>query len=169
MIFSIRVVLAKEKMGKSIEDIKKISEKHSNKLVTSIVLGINNNKKITRFNSECERILGYNRKEVLNQQIFDFLIPNRFSNQWKYLIENSRKSKMMDDFKLPLLTKKGHEIWISWSNFPVKNPNGTILDISFVGTLISSIKEDKEPLIEFTKLENKERGGICQRKICPQE
>jgi PAS domain S-box-containing protein len=157
MIFSIRVVLAKEKMGKSIEDIKKGSEKQSKKLATNIVIGIDNSKKITRFNKECERILGYNLKEVLNKPIFDFLIPNRYINQWKYLIDNSRKNKMMDDFKLPLLTKKGHEIWISWSNFPAKNTNGSILDISFVGNLISTIKEDREPLIEFSRLETKEK------------
>ena len=156
MIFSIRVVVAKEKTGNNIEDKKKESNKHSRQLLNSLVLSIDNNEKISKFNKECERVLGYSKKEVLNRPIFDFLIPDRFVDQWKYLVDQSRKKNMIDDFKLPLLTKQGNEIVVSWSSFPVKNARNVIVDISLVGKLISAVKETKEPFIEFSNLETKE-------------
>ncbi len=156
MIFSIRVVVAKEKTGKNMEDIKKGSKKHLDQLNNSLVLSIDNNKRISKFNKECELVLGYSKREALNRPIFDFLIPNRYVDQWKYLVDHSRKNNMMDNFKLPLLTKQGHEIVISWSSFPVKNARNVIVDISLVGKLVSSVKESKEPFIEFSEIETKE-------------
>jgi len=156
MIFSIRVVLAKEKTGKNMKDIKSSNKKHSDQLASSLVLSIDNNERISKFNKECERVLGYRKKEALNRPIFDFLIPERYIDQWKYLFDNSQKNKMIEDFKLPLLTKQGNEIVVSWSSFPVKNAQKVIVDISLVGKVISSFKEPKEPFIEFSKLETKE-------------
>ena len=138
------------------EDIKKGSKKHSGQLYNSLVLSIDNNKRISKFNKECERVLGYSKKEALNRPIFDFLIPDRYVDQWKYLVDHSRKNNIMDNFKLPLLTKQGHEIVISWSSFPVKNARNVIVDISLVGKLVSSVKESKEPFIEFSEIETKE-------------
>ncbi len=156
MIFSIRVVVAKEKTGKTVEDLKNGSKKHPRQPVRSLVLSIDNNERISTFNSECEQILGYSKTEALNRPIFDFLIPDRYVDQWKYLVDYSRKNKIMDDFKLPLLTKQGKEIWVCWSSFPIKNDYNVIVDISLVGNLVSSWKESKEPLIEFSKVEKKE-------------
>lgn len=156
MIFSIRVVLAKEKTGKNTVDIKKESKNHSRQQINSLVLSIDSNERISKFNKECERILGYNKNEALNRPIFDFLIPDRFVDQWKYLIGQSRKKNMIDDFRLPLLTKQGNEIVVSWSSFPAKNARNIIVDISFVGKLISSVKQSQEPFIEFSKFETKE-------------
>lgn len=155
MIFSIRVVLAKEKTGKNMEFIKSSNKKHSDQLASSLVLSIDNNERISKFNKECERVLGYRKKEALNRPIFDFLIPERYIDQWKYLFDNSQKNNMIEDFKLPLLTKQGNEIVVSWSSFPVKNAQKVIVDISLVGKVISSIEEPKEPYIEFSKLETK--------------
>ncbi len=157
MIFSIRVVVAKEKTGKTIKDIKNGSKNHSRQPVKSLVLSIDNNERISTFNNICENILGYSKIEALNKPIFDFLIPNRYIGQWKYLVDYSRKNKIMDDFKLPLLTKQGKEIWVCWSSFPIKNDYNVIVDISLVGNLISSWKESKEPLIEFSEFEKKEK------------
>jgi len=156
MIFGIRVVLGKEKKGKTLKDIKKSSKKHTRQLANNIVLSIDHNKRITKYNKECERILGYNKKEVLNRDIFDFLIPDSFVGQWNYMVDYSQKNKRIDEFKLPLLDKQGKEIFISWSCFPVKNAQGDLVDINLVGDIISQIKEEKEPLIEFSEFETKE-------------
>ena len=47
----------------------------------------------------------------------------------------------IDDFKLPFLTRHGHEVMIYWSDFPVKNRNGKIGDIGLVGKKITKPKE----------------------------
>lgn len=155
MIFSIRLYLLKEKDKKSIESKKKDGKKISSSLDSSLVLSIDKKGKITKFNKECEKITGYKKSEVLNKNIFDFLIPKNYFNKWKNLLDKSLNNKLKDDLKLPLLTKNGKEFMICWSNFPIKNPKGDVIDISLVGTLIESFEESIEQPQESSKFEKK--------------
>ena len=102
-----------------------------------LVLTINQNDEIIKFNEECERITGYDENEVLNQEFFEVLIPDRYLENWKQIFYSSRKNKVIDDFKLPWITKHGHQVMISWSSFPVVNPNGNVGDIGLVGRIIT--------------------------------
>ena len=155
MIFSIRVYLLKEKNGKKIALPKKDDKKNMLLHDNSLVLSIDKNGKITKFNKECEIISGYSKSEVLNKYIFDFLIPNTHLDQWENLFDYSLKNKVDDDFKLPLLSKKGHEVMICWSNFPMKNTEGDVIEISFVGSLIESFQEVEEEPLEIPEVEMK--------------
>ena len=157
MIFSIKVVVSKEKVEKTKKEIKNAVKKNSNNIQNNIVISIDNNKQITKFNEECERTLGFTKKEVLNQPIFDFVIPNSYAKQWENKIDFLQKNKKIDDFELPLLDNNNQEVRISWSCFPVKNTNGEIVNINLVGNLISSIKDDKETVFEFPKTETKQK------------
>lgn len=151
MIFSIRVILNKEKMGKQFEETK-IDEPHYPKIQDSLVLSVDKNGRINKFNPECERVFGYRKNEVLNKFVTDFFIPSRYLDQWRYLFEYSKTNKLVDDFKIPFLTKSGKEIIIYWSNFPVKNDKGDLIDIGFVGNMILPIEENKT-LFEYPKYE----------------
>jgi len=151
MIFSIRVILNKEKMGKQFEETK-INEPHYSKIHDSLVLSVDKNERINKFNPECEKVFGYRKNEVLNRFVTDFFIPSRYLDQWRYLIEYSKINKLVDDFKIPFLTKSGKEIIIYWSNFPVKNDKGDLIDIGFVGNMILPIEENKT-LFEYPKYE----------------
>ena len=151
MIFSIRVILNKEKMGKQFEETK-INEPHYPKIHDSLVLSVDKNERINKFNPECEKVFGYRKNEVLNRFVTDFFIPSRYLDQWRYLIEYSKINKLVDDFKIPFLTKSGEEIIVYWSNFPVKNDKGDLIDIGFVGNMILPIEENKT-LFEYPKYE----------------
>ncbi|HEY0090679.1 MAG TPA: PAS domain-containing protein, partial [Candidatus Lokiarchaeia archaeon] len=52
-----------------------------------LVLSIDQNEKIIKFNEECELIFGYKKDEVLNRPFFDFLIPERYSRSWKNMFK----------------------------------------------------------------------------------
>jgi len=155
MIFSIRMYLLKEKTGKSLEVPNKGDHTDSNTRGSSLVLSIDKTGRITKFNKECERISGYTKKEVLNRYIFDFLIPTRYFDQWKNLFDYSPENKVIEDYKLPLLTKRGTEIMICWSNFHVKNTKGVVVDISLVGNLVNSLDETDEKLHKYPEYETK--------------
>ena len=120
--------------------------------LNNLVLSIDQNEKIIKFNNECEKIFGYNKDEVLNSNFSDTLMPNRYQKQWKNMIKSIKKDKSMDDFKLPLLTKHGHEIMISWASFPVKNQNGDVEDIGFVGKFINSWNDAESPIVKKSKI-----------------
>jgi PAS domain S-box-containing protein len=151
MIFGIRVVVSKEKKGKSKSESKKTSKNEIPKKIDNIVISIDRNKQIAKYSKDCENVLGYSRKEALNKPIFDFLIPENYSKKWEGIIDYSNKKKKIHDFKLPLIDKKGQEVWISWSYFPVKNANGDLVDINLVGNLVSTGDSVEKTLVEFPK------------------
>ncbi len=114
-----------------------------------LVLAIDKNCRIIKFNDECEKVSGYEKDNVLNKGFFDFLIPPRYQIQWKKIIDAVRENKLIDDFSLPLLTRNSHEIMVSWSSFPVSNRHdGKVEDIGLVGQLVSSQDNSKKPLID---------------------
>jgi PAS domain S-box-containing protein len=156
MIFSIRVVVSKEKANKTKKDNKTNNEKTTQKY-SNIVLSVGNNEQITKYNKECEQVLSFTKKEVINQPIFDFLIPDKFVKKWKNKLNFSQINKKINDFELPLIDKQGNEIWISWSCFPVKNPEGSIISMNLVGKKVSTYWDDAQPVLELPIIESKEK------------
>lgn len=116
-----------------------------------LIITIDQHEKIIKFNDVCERISGFNKKDVIYKDFFELLIPTRYSDQWKNIISGVRKDKLIDDFTLPVQTKHGHEIMISWSSFPVKNVGGIVEDIGLVGKLINSWEDTKQSAIGTQK------------------
>lgn len=138
-------------MLKGVEEGKNTSNLNKKVSFSDIVISINNNGCITKLNEEGERVTGYSKYESLNKTFLDFLIPDRYSKQWKKIFDSIKKNKLIDDFKLPLLTRNGHEIMISWSSFPTTNGQGNIADISLVGRFISSWNDLEESNIGQVK------------------
>jgi PAS domain S-box-containing protein len=112
-----------------------------------LILAIDQNFKIIKFNDECEKILGYEKDNVLDKDFFGFLIPSGCMAQWKKIIGAVRENKLIDDFSLPVLTSNGQEIMVSWSSFPVSNYGGKVEDIGLVGQIVSYGHDFEKPLI----------------------
>jgi PAS domain S-box-containing protein len=140
------MVLLGENMVQYIEGKNKGETKSPKYRGNNIVLTIDQNENIVKFNKEYEKISGYSDNEVLNKQLLDF-IPDRYSEFWKQIFSSSNKNKHIDDFKLPLLTKNCHEIMVSWSSFPLKNNSGVIGEINLVGKLIDNWSDADESLV----------------------
>lgn len=127
-----------------------------------LVLSVDQNGEILRFNKECERISGNGKKEVLNRQLFDFLIPERHFEQWEEIFDHAKRNKPINDFELPILTQRGPEAMISWSAFPARNAGGLVESIGFMGRLIRHENNVKESSIE--RKEKKDLGNKIDRK-----
>ena len=119
----------------------KLRFKHSK----DVVLTINQNDKIIKFNKECENIFGYKETEVLNKSLFNLLISKRFQSQWKNLLDAARSDEHIEDFKLPMITHGGRELLISWSCFPVKS----LGNIGLVGEVIDELTVESESPVEI--------------------
>jgi len=101
-----------------------------------LVMDVDQNGKILRFNKECERILGISKKEVLNRRFFDFLVPEHYFDQWGEIFDYARQHKPLNDVELPVLTQHGQEIMVSWSGFPTDNAAGLFESIGLIGKLV---------------------------------
>lgn len=102
-----------------------------------LILSFNADGEIIQFNSECERITGYRREEVLHRKISEILLSTDSLVQWKTLFLSIQHNMKVDDFTLPLKTKDGEATFlITWSGFLVKDTNGLIKDICLFGTCL---------------------------------
>ena len=101
-----------------------------------LVLGINSSGDITWFNRECEKFTRYNRGDVITKKLSDFLIPRDYTTSWMKLFENVRKDKHLNEVILPILTKDGEEIPVSWDTLTIGDRD----EIIFVGAPISKMK-----------------------------
>jgi PAS domain S-box-containing protein len=141
-------------MDKSTEKLKEAANRKSRNRETSLVLSIDQNGKIVQFNKECEKITGYNRYEVLNRELFDFLIPKQHLEQWIKIFDSLKQNRRISDLKLPWLTYDGKELMVSWtifrigSDFLTENNTGELKNICFVGTPINNNDFIKEPVDE---------------------
>jgi len=111
--------------------------KNSRRRGNVLVLNVDQNGKILRFNKECERILDISKKEVLNRRFFDLLMPESYSDQWEEIFNQARKHTRINDLELPILTSHGKEIMVSWSGFPTNNAGGLFENIDLIGKLVS--------------------------------
>jgi len=123
-------------MIKPAERLNLRENKNSRSRESVLVLNVDQNGKILRFNKECERILGISKKEVLNRRLFDFLIPEHYSDQWEKFFDYARQHKPLNDIELPILTQHGQEIMVSWSGFPTNNAAGLLENIGIIGKLV---------------------------------
>lgn len=135
-------------MAKTIEEIDK-EINHSSK--NELMISIDNTGKIIKFNEIIEKISGYSKYESLNKFFLDFIAPNRYLQQWIDVFHSIEENRLIDDFKLPILTRKGHEIMISWSSFPINDDDGNISNISLVGKLVSSWDDSEEFIVDESK------------------
>ncbi len=136
------------------EDNKAKNKDKSHKREDNLVLRINNSYKTIRYNDECEKTFGYLRDEILNKSIFEELVPDKYLDQWNKILKSITENPNITEFKLPLLTKNGHEIMISWISFPIKNKDRQVEDIDFVGSFISSWNDSRDSVpIKFNKYE----------------
>ena len=118
-----------------------------------LVLGVDRNGRIIQFNKECEKITGYNRDEVLNRKISDFLIPNDHTGQWKKLFDSLKQNVWIDNFKIPLKTQSENEILVSWGSFPIED-NGSERNVCFIGENLT--KDDHTKKQSFKTSEKSE-------------
>lgn len=149
-------------MDKFNEGLKEESTGSSHNREILLIISIDKNGKIVQFNKECEKITGYKRYEALNKEFFDFLIPENYFEQWKRMFDSARRDEVINDLKLPWLTRQGQEIMVLWSSFPVEEVEGEIEDICLVGKLIIPDSDAKEPLLEQITEEVEDKESVIE-------
>jgi PAS domain S-box-containing protein len=109
----------------------------SNNYNDTLVVELDKFGEIIQFNKGCQKILGYSKEEVLHKKMWDFLIPEDYTNQWKEMFKAAIQNEEIKNLKIPLKTCHGEEVLISWSSVPLENKEGLIKNICFIGITIS--------------------------------
>ena len=145
-------------MNQSIEDTREENNKNSHKRENNLVLSIDQNGKIVRFNSECERITGYNKNEVLNNHFSNYLATEYHSKRWDVIFDSMIKDVSTQDFEFPLITRYGNEVVILWSTLPVVNSGDIVKEIGLIGETLTP----EEEIIKFSDDNEKTKRDISK-------
>ncbi len=114
----------------------------------ALVVVIDRNGRITRFNRACEKVTGYTEAEVLGRVGYEFLIPpdelTGVTETWEALCSGDAPIRHENHW----LAKDGSRRLIAWSNTAIVGPAGGIDYIIGTGVDITESKRTEEALRE---------------------
>lgn len=132
----------------------------------ALVLVLDPDGKIQKWNRACEETTGYTSAEVLGRSILEFIEPDEEKGVNKVL-ERLQKGEKLIEFENHLRTRTAGRRLIAWSNTSLKNSTGGIQHIIATGIDITERKELEREIIEISNREKLRIGqdlhdGICQ-------
>ncbi|MGV9141814.1 MAG: PAS domain S-box protein, partial [Promethearchaeota archaeon] len=106
----------------------------------SIIVIINQNKKIDYINDFGAKILGYEKKELLGKDWFENIVPKINRQEIKNVFNNLMEGyvETFKSYLSPALVKDGTEKIISWKNSLIKNKNNRIIATLSIGDDITA-------------------------------
>ena len=121
--------------------------------VNSVVLMMDPEGTITFFNRFAEEIFGYTRDEIIGCNAVGTIIPEIESNGKDLrgmILEIGRNPEKYKKNVNENIRKNGERIWISWTNKPVFDEEGRVVEVLCVGNDITEIKERENELKDLT-------------------
>ena len=112
----------------------------------ALVVVLDREGRIVRFNRACEQTTGYSSEEVMDRHVWDlFVIPDEIDGV-KAVFERLRGGEPRSEYENYWKGKDGFLRRISWSNTVLTDSNGTVEHIVAAGLDITDLKHIQEQL-----------------------
>jgi len=115
----------------------------------SIILRMDYEGNITFFNEFAEKFFGYSRQEILGRNVVGTIVPETESSgrYLKTLLQDiARNPEKYTNNENENIRKNGERVWIAWTNAPVRDDQGKLLEVLSVGNDITERKKMEERL-----------------------
>ncbi len=115
----------------------------------SIIMRMDRAGKITFFNEFAERFFGYSQQEILGRNVVGTIVPETESsgrNLRTLLKDISHNPERYANNENENIRKNGEMVWIAWTNAPVRDARGKLLEVLCVGNDITERKKMEERL-----------------------
>jgi PAS domain S-box-containing protein len=106
---------------------------------------------IIRFNQTCERLSGYEFKDVANK-CFSEMLPAKEADKLNQSYENIETKNFPEKFENHIVTKDNQHLAIDWSNTTIMSDNNEIEYIISIGIDITEERHLQEQLLHAEKL-----------------
>ncbi|WP_414620474.1 PAS domain S-box protein [Calothrix sp. CCY 0018] len=117
----------------------------------ALIVVLDKQGKIVRFNQACERITGYSFKEVENREIWNLIVPEDIETT-KKVFEQLKRGDFPNQNQNHWVAKDGNRRLISWSNTCLIDDDGSVKYIIATGIDITEKKQLEEDLNRFFSL-----------------
>ncbi len=118
----------------------------------SIIMRWNADGQITFFNEFAQKFFGFSEKEIIGRNAVGTIVPRTDSSgrDMETLIANI--SKNTEDYQSnenENICKNGRRVWIGWTNKPIKDQTGRVVEILSVGNDITFRKHAEAKIHEY--------------------
>ena len=117
-------------------------------VLDALVVLMDRDGRIVRFNHACERRTGYSEDEVTGRAIWDMLIAEHDREQVQRVFMSLVVGNFPNHNKNTWVTKSGEERLIAWSNTVVADKNGAITTIIGTGIDITDDVQTRRKLVQ---------------------
>ena len=107
----------------------------------ALILILNAQGRILRFNRICEQVTGYSFSEVRGKRVWDLFPPPEEIKQVKAHFESLGQGKLLDEYESHWITRNGERRIIAWSNTVLQNNSDQVEFIISTGTDITERKQ----------------------------
>ncbi len=126
--------------------------------VGALVVVLDREGSIIRFNRACERTTGYSQEEVLGKCIWDlFLLPEEVS-RYRILFDRLLTDQLPSDYETYWVTRDGAQRLIAWSTTVLPESNGGPAYIIASGTDITERKRLEKAVLDISAREQRRIG-----------
>jgi PAS domain S-box-containing protein len=133
----------------------------------SIILRRDNTGKVTFFNEFAQRFFGYSEEEILGKNVVGTIVPlveSTTGRDLKRMIEDIGRDPGRFAANVNENTRRnGERVWIAWTNKPVRDENGRIVEVLCVGNDITELKRTRNELFNSRQMLQSVLDNIPQR------
>jgi PAS domain S-box-containing protein len=154
-------------VGFDITDLKRTEEalEEERNVVTAIldtvgalVIVLDSDGRIVRFNRACERSTGYAFAEASGKHVWDLFIPPEESDGFRMHFEKMRAAKLQSDYECQWLARDGSRRLIAWSGTSLGGRKGTPAYVIATGIDITERKQLEKAILDISEREQRRIG-----------
>jgi len=114
----------------------------------ALVVVLDNNGNIIRFNRACETTTGFMFEELRGKPVWDNLIPPREQPAVKKIFQNLNETSLESQFENHWMTKEGNQRLIQWSNSTITDDQGIVRYVIATGIDVTERRQTEKELLK---------------------
>lgn len=117
-----------------------------------LIVSLNLEGKLTLFNKKCEEVTGYAKHEVIGKNWFDMFLPEEARVEVNDVFSAIVEGRLPSRFENHILTKRGDERLIAWSNTVIRDEFRNISGALAIGIDITDQKRLEKQVLQTERL-----------------